>query len=103
MIDLVFAFAGTIESSGDLYLIVLDRKDPVRVIQCHGDFSEIHGTLGLRTIKDDVFHLRATERFNALLAKDPADRVRNVTLTASVRTDDSRHSPVKLNKSVFRE
>ena len=103
MIDLVFTFAGTVKSSGDLNFIILDRQDTVRIIKCHGNFGEIHGTLGLRTVKDDVFHLRATERFNALLTKDPADRVRNVTLTASVRTDDSRHSPVKLDQSIFRE
>ena len=103
MIDLIFAFAGTVKSSRDLHLIILDRKDTVGIIKRHGNFGEIHGTLGLRTVKDNVFHLRAAERFDALLAKDPADRIRNVTLTASVRTDDSRHSPVKLNESIFRE
>ena len=101
MVDLVFTLSGSIKTSGDLYFVILDREDPVGVIERHGDFRKTHGPSGLCTVKDHVLHLRTTERFDALFAQHPADRIRNVALTASVRTDNGSHSLVKLDKSVL--
>ena len=60
--------------------------------QVHDDFRHAAGRTITRALEDDVFHLAAAQVLNALLAEDPGNRVRDVALTAAVRTDDSGDS-----------
>ena len=48
--------------------------------------------------KDDVFHLRAAQRFRALLTEHPADRIHHVALAAAVWPDNGGHPRRKKKK-----
>ena len=45
--------------------------------------------------EDHVFHALATQALGALLAQHPGERVNDVALAASVRTDDRRHAVIE--------
>src|SRR5690348_1828641 len=47
-----------------------------------------------RAIEDHVFHFFAAQRFGALFAEHPCERVRHVALAAAIRAYDSRDSRV---------
>ena len=49
----------------------------------------------LRAVEDDVLHPAAAKRFRALLAKNPAHRIRQIGLAASIRADNAGNTLVK--------
>ena len=51
-----------------------------------------------RTAEDYVLHIRTAKRFRRLLAEHPAHRVRNVTLSATVRAYDTGNTFFKTNR-----
>ncbi len=53
--------------------------------------------------EDDVLHRGAAEVLRALLAQDPADRVDDVRLAATVGTDDRRHTRRQLEHRALHE
>jgi len=64
---------------------------PIRRLgQGNGHFRHAHRGPAARSIKDDVFHLLAAQRFGALLAEDPGDGVGDITLPTAVGAHDGR-------------
>ena len=56
------------------------------------DLGHPAGLAVFRALKDDVLHFAAAQRFCALFAQHPRDRVGNVGLAAAVRADDRRYA-----------
>jgi hypothetical protein len=54
----------------------------------HHDFGHPARRPIASTLEDDVLHLTAAQVLNALLAKDPRDRVGYVALTATIWAND---------------
>ena len=52
----------------------------------------------LRSCKNDVFHLRPTKLPCTLFTKHPANRIRNITLSASVWPDNRRYAVMELKQ-----
>jgi hypothetical protein len=67
-------------------------KDAVLVREVQRDLGDVDGAACRRPLKDHLVHLRAAHQARALLAQHPPDRVRDVGLAATVRTDDRRHA-----------
>ena len=55
------------------------------------------------TVEDNVLHIRATQKLSRLLTKHPAYRVRDVTLAATVGTDDCGYAFAELDFELVRK
>ena len=75
----------------DLFNVWLAFADLV-AHQVQDDFRHSAGRPVARSLKDHVFHLRAAQMLDTLLAEDPGDGVGHVALAAPVRPDDGGYS-----------
>ncbi len=89
-VELVLAASVAEHDPRDGDLGVLDGQRPVGVVdgQRHLGAAQRRAAGGPR--EDDVLHLAAAQRLRALLAHDPAERVHDVGLARTVRSDDAR-------------
>ena len=95
-IQKVFTLTGTVKPPCDGDLIRVQIQLPVTVIQRDGHRGIAQRFSRLRAGKDNVLHIAAAELLCALLAKDPADRVADIALSASVGTHDAGHAVMKI-------
>jgi hypothetical protein len=58
---------------------------------------------GVGAVEDDVRHFAAAEGLGGLLAEHPADGVRDVGLTATIRPDDAGDAPLEIQRGFVRE
>ena len=77
---------------GDLSPMSFDR--PAGVVEDDASFGEGHPSATGRALEDDIRHLLATHGCRALLTEDPTDRIDDVALTTSIRTDDAGHGVI---------
>ena len=78
VIYLIFTFTGTVESSRYLDLTVIIIEEVIVIIESKRNLGIVHCLSGLGTVKDDIFHLSATESLNALLTENPSDGIGNI-------------------------
>ncbi len=83
----IVVLAGAIEPAAKLDDRVLDRQQPIGVVDHELDVGHPEGRTPFGTGPDDVLGLPGAER-SALLAEGPPERVRQVALAGAVRADD---------------
>ena len=72
-------------------------EDLVRIVEGERHFAVRKGFSVLRAVENNVLHARSAKGFRRLFAEHPTDRVRNVALAATVRTDDTGNAVFELN------
>ena len=102
LVEEVLALAGAVEAPAHRDLGPRHRQHTV-VAEGQLGFGEAHRLPRRRAVEDQVFHALAAQRFRALLAECPADRLRDVALAASVGTDDRGDSGGDLDGGFFGE
>ena len=89
LVDIVFRLAAAVVPARDGDLGFLHAgKNVLGVVEHERHLRKAHLIARFRAAEDDVLHLRAAQRLARLLAHDPADGVRNIRFSASVRADD---------------
>ena len=93
-IDKILTLARTVVAAGDRDLVVgaIQALLVVAVVQGDGNLRIAHRLTAVCTAKDNVLHLGASQRLRRNFAQDPTHRVRNIRLTASVRSYDDRNA-----------
>ncbi|SCD40113.1 hypothetical protein GA0115251_106811 [Streptomyces sp. TverLS-915] len=89
-VDLVLAAPVAEHRPRDRDLGVLDGEGAVAVVDRERDLGTPQRRPARRAGEDDVLHLAAAQRFGALLAHHPRQRVHDVGLAGAVRPDDAR-------------
>src|SRR5262249_51547131 len=79
------------------------RQDAAVVPERDVDLGHSDRLARRTTVEDHVFHRVAAELAGALLAEHPANRVRNVRLAATVRSDDARDAVAQLHDRLVDE
>jgi hypothetical protein len=87
-VEQVVALAGTGEPPGYHDLPIGDGQVAITVVEKQRDLRHVDGPPCGGALKDDVFHLAASQQPSRLLAQDPAHRIGNVRFAAPVRSDD---------------
>ena len=72
----------------------------IPVVQSDRHISVSHGLSYFRAGEDDILHGGAPQLLDSLFSQNPANRIRNITFTAAVRTYNTGYSVMKL-KSYF--
>jgi len=70
-----------------LHLFGVDFEYAIGVVEDERDFSGVGLPTASGTAKDDVGHLLAAHRFDALRAENPLDRIDDVGFPGAVGTD----------------
>ena len=89
-VDRVLALAGPEQQPADRDLGVVDRQGAVAVVDGQRDLGPAERRPAGGPGENDVLHLAAAQRLDALLAHDPGERVDHVRLARPVRADDAR-------------
>ena len=99
----IFALAGPVDSSGNRDFLVIHGKLVVRIVQRNCHIGKAQRFSQLCSGKNNILHGCAAQLFDALFSEHPADRVRDIALSASVRSDDPRDSVVELKPHFVRK
>ena len=67
----------------------------VGVVQSNGDTGKALGLSRLCSGEDDILHAGASKLFDLLLSQHPAHCVRNIALSAAVRSHNTGNSVMK--------
>ena len=94
-VEVVLILARTVGAASDLHLAEVDRQPARAVVQDERDVGHAHTRPLLAAREDHVLGALTAQRAVALLTQDPAEGVRDVRLTAPVRTDDGRHAAIE--------
>src|SRR5262249_55809013 len=86
-VNRVLALARPEEQTADRDLGILDRQRAIAVIDGQGDLGAAERRPDGRAREDDIFHLAAAQRLDALLAHYPGECVDHVGLARAVRAD----------------
>ncbi|MPM61002.1 hypothetical protein SDC9_107856 [bioreactor metagenome] len=84
----VLGTAAAEKCAADGDLGVVDRQYTVGVVDGQRHFGAAEGCASGGAGEDDVLHLCATQRFGALLAHDPGQRVHHVRFSRAVGSHD---------------
>ena len=95
LIELIFALAGSVVTTGNRHLVAVESKPSVSVVDGERNLGKALRLSVRCAVKNQPFHAGAAKRPGGLFPQDPANRVRDIAFSASVRTDDSRHTIVK--------
>ena len=68
----------------------------IAVVQSNGNIGVAQRFSGLCSRENNILHAGTTQLLDALFSQHPSYRVRNVTLTAAVRSYDTGDSVVEL-------
>src|SRR5205085_6967703 len=101
-IEQVLALARSVEPTAHRDLTPRHRQRSL-VRERQLDFGEANRLTRGRTVKDQVFHATAAQRFRALLAERPPHRLRDVALAAAIGADDSRDAGQDLHDDLLAE
>jgi len=97
-VDRVLALPGPEQQPADRDLGVVDRQRPVAVVDGQRDLGPAQRRPSRGPGEHDVLHLAAAQRFDALLAHDPGERVDHVGLARPVRADDTGDPLLELQR-----
>ncbi|OQC01835.1 MAG: hypothetical protein BWX80_03276 [Candidatus Hydrogenedentes bacterium ADurb.Bin101] len=97
LVQQVFAFAGTVHTAGYLHFAVIDRQLPVRVIKGQGNFGHAGRRPPVAAVENNILHVGTAQFPGALFAQRPAQRIQDIALAASVRTDNCRNPLFKVD------
>ena len=97
LVEQVVVLAGAVEAPAELDHVVLDRQQPVGVVEDEGDVGHALGAALLGAGPDDVLALADPERA-ALLAERPAEGVGQVALARAVGPDDRADAGPELDE-----
>ncbi len=67
----------------------------IGIIKCNGNISVSHGLTHLRARENNILHRRSAKLLGALLPENPSYRIGNITLSRTVRSDNSRYTVMK--------
>ena len=67
----------------------------ISVVKDQSDFTERLLAAFLGTVEDNILHLGTAQRFGALFTQYPADSVRNIRFSASIRAHDAGDTVLK--------
>ena len=85
---IVFAFARTEKFTREYYFVdVVTLENTTGVVERQRNFAVRKRLSVLRAVEDNVLHARSAHGLGGHFAEHPPDGVRNVTLSATVRTD----------------
>src|SRR6185312_23717 len=87
LVEEVLVLAAPIQAPAELEDLEIDRKEGIGVVQDEGHIGHALGGALLRARPDDVLRL-ARPKGATLLAERPTQRVREIALARSVRSDD---------------
>ena len=95
--DIVFAWQRILDPAFEnpAAALLYDIENALFVIEYKGYFAKGLGFSFHRTAEDNVLHVAATKILCGLFAKYPTDSVRYVTLTATIRTNDTGYPAFK--------
>ena len=74
-VDQVFRFTGPVQTPCDRYLLVVNRKRVIRIVQRDRDISIAHRPALHRAGKDHILHGSAAQLLCRLLTQNPPDRI----------------------------
>ena len=93
----------SIQAASHRHFVQVNVENAVGVIEYQRYFA-VSTLLSLhRTAKNNVLHVGTTELLCRLFTQYPTHRVRNVTFTAAVRTDDTGNAFVETNDRLIRK
>jgi hypothetical protein len=102
-IDVELALARAIGATGDLHFARVDLQRAVGVVESQRHLGHAERLAPLVAGEDDVLGLGRAQRFRALLAEYPTDRVDQVRLPGTVRTDQRRDAGFETERRLLRE
>ena len=102
-VEVIFTLTAAVIFARDHDLRRIHRELSGRIVQNQRDLCCSHRTAPRRTGKDNILHLCAAQALGGLLAQHPADGVRNIRFSASVRPDNCSHAVRKPDGCPVRE
>ena len=106
VVDVIFALAGTIESSGDADFgehVVRNRQLLPGELDGQGDLGHAERMPRLAAGENQVLHFLPAQLLGTLFAEHPADRVRDVALSTTVGSDDRVDSRLEMHLGAVEE
>ena len=103
LVDVVLAGAVAVDAAGDGDLVVVGAELLLALGEGDGHFRRAERLARVGAVEDHVGELGAPQRSRLLLAENPADRVGNIGLSASVRTDDRDQTGIEVEPRLVRE
>ncbi len=95
-VDEELALAGAKDAAGDGDFGEVEGQHAVGVIEGDGDLAHARAAAAVGAGENDILGLLGAERFHALLAQTPDDRVGEVGLAAAVGADDGGDAGTEL-------
>ena len=103
LIQIEFVLPGAVVAPGDHHLVGINGEITVGVVEDQAGLGKAELGALLRAAEDHVLHLVPAQGAGALLAHDPADRVRDVGLARPVRADDGRDVVAEAERDFIRK
>src|SRR5215208_969640 len=91
----ILGLARAVKPPRDPDLVVVEWNPAVGVVECQRHLAQAERLATVRSNEDDVLTAPPPNRADALLAKRPADRVRDVALTRAIRTAEDRDARIE--------
>lgn len=95
-IDEVFAFAIAEDASGDPDFVPIHAEFFFAFGKGHGDFGHAEGGSAISAAKNDIGHFATAKSFGRLFPENPANRIKNIGFTATVRAHDGSDPAMEL-------
>jgi hypothetical protein len=89
-VEEILALPVAMNAAHDLDLVKFAAELLLAVREQQRYFTHLRRLACVRALENDVLHLTAAQRLRTLLAKHPADRVRDIGFPASIRAYDRR-------------
>ena len=102
-VNLIVTLARAIITPCNNNLITVKISTTISIIEHKARLSVAHPFSLFSTAEDYILHLCTAQGLCALLTEHPAHRVGDVTLTASVRTDNGSYSGIKIQNRFIGE
>ena len=102
-IEEIFALTRAVIAAGHHDLGKLRAEHAFGIVQDQRDLGKADRAALGGAAENDVLHLGAAQAARGLLAQHPADGVRYIGFTRTVRPDDRRHAAEELDLGLVRE
>ena len=102
-VDIVFTITAAVIPTRNHNLVGIVRQSAIGIVQDQSCLGKANGSSFLRTAKDHVLHLRATESLGALLTHNPQNSIGNIGFTGAVGANDGSNIVAKTNQCFIGE